>query len=484
EPMHTAMDLEEPAYQEFDTGATEDQPDDETTQPSDWLQKPTRLPSHDHNWNKTLPADHGPVQPWLSNLAREEGPRESFDELIDTLLDFLAFMMNKLKVDTLTPELLAGPTFDLMKPLPLIPNPRGRQVIPFDHFINNALAYLSGDVSSQIYATSVMKTKAEGDFKRLRLQDIEDMLILLVQGKLTNLNVEDHLAFSVSLRMFTRSIVIQRHVEDLQLGFIYQNKDKKNKLMSIDKLHKFSDGTLDDFWTALNDRLKGIRMEYSTTINMDTGVTGNSRIFDRRFDKQSQVEEDNEEFGKICWWETQFQNEVNDIRSERLARSANPLALLAAAQPYSDNYYQAPKPQRSNAPSYMQYRHHTTKTMTVAGEGETVGSPVVRPEMAEQVSHHCQAEQADWLEDTDEEIDEQELEAHYSYMAKIQEVSPEETSSTSQPLEQGGRKTKRIKALKKAKRIINSRTKNEGVSKLTFNSLVGALWGRLLSSPG
>ncbi|GJS29476.1 gag-pol polyprotein, partial [Tanacetum coccineum] len=36
-----------------------------------------------------------------------------------------------------------------------------------------------------------------------------------------------------------------------------------------------------------------------------------------------------------------------------------------------------------------------------------------------------QAEQADWLEDTDEEIDEQELEleAHYSYMAKIDDES-------------------------------------------------------------
>ncbi|GJX55896.1 hypothetical protein Tco_0285793 [Tanacetum coccineum] len=45
----------------------------------------------------------------------------------------------------------------------------------------------------------------------------------------------------------------------------------------------------------------------------------------------------------------QYQNEVNDIRTERIAKSANPLALLAAAQPYSDNYYQAPKPQRSNA---------------------------------------------------------------------------------------------------------------------------------------
>ncbi|GKG19397.1 hypothetical protein Tco_0376496 [Tanacetum coccineum] len=38
---------------------------------------------------------------------------------------------------------------------------------------------------------------------------------------------------------------------------------------------------------------------------------------------------------------------------------------------------------------------------------------------------------------SDEEIDKQKLKAHYSYMAKkIQEVSPEESSSTGQPLEQ------------------------------------------------
>ncbi|GJU94359.1 hypothetical protein Tco_1319115 [Tanacetum coccineum] len=63
-----------------------------------------------------------------------------------------------------------------------------------------------------------------------------------------------------------------------------------------------------------------------------------------------------------------------------------------------------------------------------------LGLPLLR-RTAEQ-GFHSKLEQADWLEDTDEEIDEQELEAHYSYMAKIQEVSPEETSSTSQPLEQ------------------------------------------------
>nr|GEX95647.1 hypothetical protein [Tanacetum cinerariifolium] len=114
----------------------------------------------------------------------------------------------------------------------------------------------------------------EGDFKRLCLQDIEDILLLLVQGKLSNLTIEERFAFNVSLRMFTRSIVIQRRVEDLQLGvesyqkrlnltkpdtyrsdlkrreaytaysnprgFIYQNKDKKNRSMRIDELYTYT----------------------------------------------------------------------------------------------------------------------------------------------------------------------------------------------------------------------------------------------------
>ncbi|GJR14014.1 hypothetical protein Tco_0796666 [Tanacetum coccineum] len=52
-----------------------------------------------------------------------------------------------------------------------------------------------------------------------------------------------------------------------------------------------------------------------------------------------------------------FQKEVNDIRAERIAKSANPLALLAAAQPYSDNYYQAPKLKRSSNITPTRQRH-------------------------------------------------------------------------------------------------------------------------------
>nr|GEV91860.1 hypothetical protein [Tanacetum cinerariifolium] len=322
---------------------------------------PRRPPLPDRDWNKTLPAAQGDAQSWISDLARQTDARSSFNELLDTPIDFPNFIMNWLNVykattdqlDWVNPEGQQYP-HNLLQPLLLMPDNRGRRVIPFDHFINNDLEYLRGGASSRKYTTSVTKTKAadyghikwiedlvphvyfkrriiavtelkivewydykpldwisirrdddqiykfkEGDFKRLRLQDIEDMLLLLVQGKLSNLIVEECFAFNVSLRMFTRSIVIQRRVKDLQLGvesyqkrlnltkpdtyqpdlkrrkaytahsnprgFIYQNKDKKNGLMRIDELHKFSEGTLNDVCNALDDRLKGIRMQYLPT---------------------------------------------------------------------------------------------------------------------------------------------------------------------------------------------------------------------------
>nr|GFD31992.1 hypothetical protein [Tanacetum cinerariifolium] len=102
---------------------------------------------------------------------------------LDTPIDFSNFIMNRLGVDTLTPELLASPTYELIRgscnslteleyhleevykatllqPLPLIPDNRGRRVIPFEHFINNDLEYLRGGASSRKYTTAVTKTEA------------------------------------------------------------------------------------------------------------------------------------------------------------------------------------------------------------------------------------------------------------------------------------------------------------------------------------
>nr|GFD62712.1 hypothetical protein [Tanacetum cinerariifolium] len=47
----------------------------------------------------------------------------------------------------------------------------------------------------------------------------------------------------------------------------------------------------------------------------------------------------------------------------------------------------------------------------------------------EEAGIQLNAEQADWKDDTDDESDDQELEAHYMYMAKIKEVSPDTVDS-------------------------------------------------------
>ncbi|GKB62887.1 hypothetical protein Tco_0919073, partial [Tanacetum coccineum] len=65
----------------------------------------------------------------------------------------------------------------------------------------------------------------EGDSIDLHLNDIEDMLLLAVQHKLFHLIDNAIVDFVVALCMFTRILVIKKHVEDLQLGVeSYQKK--------------------------------------------------------------------------------------------------------------------------------------------------------------------------------------------------------------------------------------------------------------------
>nr|GFB66447.1 hypothetical protein [Tanacetum cinerariifolium] len=76
---------------------------------------PRKPPTPDCDWNKTFPAVQGSAQTWISELAKHAVSRSSCNELLDTPIDFSKFIMNRLCVDTLTPELLAGPTYKLMR---------------------------------------------------------------------------------------------------------------------------------------------------------------------------------------------------------------------------------------------------------------------------------------------------------------------------------------------------------------------------------
>nr|GEW59158.1 hypothetical protein [Tanacetum cinerariifolium] len=257
----------------------------------------------------------------------------------------------------------------------------------------------------------------------------------------------------------------------------------------------------------------------------------------------------------------QYQNEVNELRAEKLARNANPLALVATAQASQDPFYQLSRSHISQAPSpkpsipsksHISTRHkgkeiakpitppfetaskegsdleqahrdkdmqknlaliakyfkkiykptnkylktssnsknknvdmipryknddhsgqfRTQRKVNVAGTREKVGSQVVqktgiqcfnckeyghfvkecrKPKRVKESEYHkekmllykqaeqgvpLQAEQYDWLADTYQEVDEQELEAHYSYMAKIQEVPNADSGTDSEQMEQ------------------------------------------------
>nr|GEZ23705.1 integrase, catalytic region, zinc finger, CCHC-type, peptidase aspartic, catalytic [Tanacetum cinerariifolium] len=184
-------------------------------------------------------------------------------------------------------------------------------------------------------------------------------------------------------------------------------------------------------------------------------------------------------------------HEVNEIRAEKIARVANPLALVAQQQPvyhpqtnpthYNQNsstrtqqaatrnrgkgIVNSPQPIYDQKPSmvdddddetskdkeidkfmalislsiHRNAGYESQRSGNVAGAKETVGSSM-KPKRTKDAAYHrekmllCKqekagiqlnAKQADWKDDTDDESDDQEFEAHYMYMDKIQEVSPD-----------------------------------------------------------
>nr|GFC36287.1 hypothetical protein [Tanacetum cinerariifolium] len=104
EPVQTTCQMKEPSHPVFETGA-DDQPIIQTTQHPEWFSQPRRPLTPNRDWNKSMPAAQENGQSWISTHAKQTDARFSFNELLDTLIDFSNFIMNRLDVDTLTPEL-------------------------------------------------------------------------------------------------------------------------------------------------------------------------------------------------------------------------------------------------------------------------------------------------------------------------------------------------------------------------------------------
>ncbi|GJT62911.1 hypothetical protein Tco_1006444 [Tanacetum coccineum] len=293
-----SYDLDKSLFSTYDKA---DEPEFEVAD-SDMPQDQEENLGNDDEEPKRKTPQQGPTQSWLMTIGSSADKlSKTFDELMSTPIDFSAYIMNGLKITNLTQETLLRPAFkllkgtrtnfaeleydleecykallekldwenlkggdypfDITKPLPLVMN-GSRQMVPVDHFFNNDLKYLQGEISTMTYTTSTTKTKAaqydlqgiedmvpniwtpvkvaydkyalwgishwrkqcktfyayirglesshdgadnelyifkEGNFLRLCINDIEDMLILIVQNRLTNLLGDDVSDFAITL---------------------------------------------------------------------------------------------------------------------------------------------------------------------------------------------------------------------------------------------------------------------------------------------
>ncbi|GKB09877.1 hypothetical protein Tco_0843800 [Tanacetum coccineum] len=305
EPSHTVDDSGVPKNQEFNTGNNDEQPKDEAAPKNDWFKKPKRPLTPDPDWNKRQHIDFRPSQTWISVTARAEKPNTSFYELMDTPIDFSAFVINRLNITNLTQELLSGSARNveasglLHQGYSLILDHLGRQVIPQDYFINNDLEYLKGGRLNRQYSTFVTKIKA-ATYEIKWIKDLVPNLwtpVKVVYDKhaywVTRLKIMkmydyDHLD-EIKVRredqLYTFKEGVKSYQKKLNLtkpdifksnlrnrttytaysdpqGVIYKDQNNINRLMRTDELHKLNDGTLNDVRTALYDITLGIRMEY------------------------------------------------------------------------------------------------------------------------------------------------------------------------------------------------------------------------------
>ncbi|GJZ66896.1 hypothetical protein Tco_0630136 [Tanacetum coccineum] len=139
---------------------------------------------------------------------------------------------------------------------------------------------------------------SEKDFKNLHPNDFEDLYLLDIQDKLNHLSKSHKIHLHIAVNMWIRNLVIRNHVGDLQLGIesyqtklnlehpnwdatdylfkedytivpklravIYKDRNDQRKLMRLNEIHKFSDGTLTRVMEKLDHIVKDFHLfEYN-----------------------------------------------------------------------------------------------------------------------------------------------------------------------------------------------------------------------------
>ncbi|GKB05622.1 hypothetical protein Tco_0833817 [Tanacetum coccineum] len=287
-------------------------------------------------------------------------------------------------------------------------------------------------------------------------------------------------------------------IERLQQGESLNIQDvKKNLFWEFGKFTSHDGETIESYYTRFYKLMNEMIINNLTVDKMQVKVQFLQQLQPEwsRFVTivKQQHKLDEVSYHKLFGILKQYQKEVNELRAERMAKNANLLELMAKPitppsesaseedsdpkqaqkdkemqknlaliakyfkkiyKPTNNNLRTSSNTKNKNVDTTPRYKNdnqtgqfRNQRTMTVAEARDT---ECRKPKRVKDSTYHkekmllckqaekgvqLQAEQSDWLADTDEEIDEQELEAHYSYMAKIQEVPNADSGTDSEPLE-------------------------------------------------
>ncbi|GKB59453.1 hypothetical protein Tco_0915639, partial [Tanacetum coccineum] len=195
--------------------------------------------------------------------------------------------------------------FDLSKPLPLKGHP-GRLTVPSEYFFKNSLKYLKSSDPKKKYTKSITKTKAaryelvgpkrqlfyrsqlnrfsKHDFySHLKILSVKSVKVnkLHGYGYLEEIKKSHHQKKSQGCSAWCRKLpkdaqyhqALKRHsgisAKELYTpsfdppGVVYEDLNKKKRVMRADDLYKFSDGTLKLVCDELHHRILNFRLGYN-----------------------------------------------------------------------------------------------------------------------------------------------------------------------------------------------------------------------------
>ncbi|GJT45625.1 hypothetical protein Tco_0954340 [Tanacetum coccineum] len=171
----------------------------------------------------------------------------------------------------------------------------------------------------------------EPDYKNLNKNDIEDMYLLIMNGKVPDY-AETGLLWSLSV--FIRSSVIWERVHDFQLGIesyqqkvnltaptisfpgvekhkmfsiiyepvhgiIYKNSKKEKRVMRHSEIHKFCDATLIRVLEGLKSYNNDVKYGY-----VQRELTNDEVEYLKLFEEEIEVSQPDENIGDVCEWKT------------------------------------------------------------------------------------------------------------------------------------------------------------------------------------